>query len=68
VEEKLQLHYHPVFDDVTGGELDPALVEKGEMEEMETFKRRKVYEYVLRGEMQKNPNGKIDWCSVGACQ
>lgn len=60
-------HYGPVFDDVSGIALDPTLAEKGELEEMETFRKRKVYEYVLRGEAVKNVNGKfvgVRWVRV----
>ena len=40
-------YYKPVYDDVNGGELDPALVEKGEMEEMETNERTMVMEEMV---------------------
>ena len=47
--------------------MDPKLVELGEEKEMKTFKDRKVYKYVLRGEAQRNVNGKfvgVRWVRV----
>ena len=52
-------HFNPEFDQNTGEYLDPILVQKGCKEEMDRFKVMKVYEYVLRGEAQKNSNGKF---------
>ena len=47
------------WDDVTGDELDPQLVEEGCKEELEMFKRMKVYEYVLRRDAQADAEGKM---------
>ena len=52
-------YFDPVCDDADGSVWDPVLVEEGEKKEMETFKRRKVYEYVLRGTMERNSNEKM---------
>lgn len=60
-------YYSAEYDDITGEELDPKLVKKGQMEEMRRFEQMKVYDYVLRGEAQKNSNGKfvgVRWVKV----
>ena len=46
-------------DDVSGKNLDPALVRAARAEEMEGFRKHEVYEYVSRSEAESDPDGKF---------
>ena len=55
------------IDDVTGKELDPALVVRAREEEMKGFKEFGVYDYVRREEARAHPTGKkvgVRWVDV----
>ena len=51
--------YDPQFDDTRGVKLDPVLAKQAEHEEVTLLTEMKVYEYVLRGEAQRNSNGEL---------
>ena len=54
-------------DENTGENLDSNLVKAGEQEEMERFKKMKVYTYVSRREAERDPRGvfvKVKWVRI----
>ena len=55
------------YDENTGEILDPNLVKESEQEEMNRFKKMKVYTYVTRREAEQDPRGvlvKVKWVRI----
>ena len=55
------------YDENTGENLDSNLVKAGEQEEMDRFKKMKVYTYVSRREAERDPRGvfvKVKWVRI----